>query len=337
MAYRPTRISNLTAYRVNGTPADCVALGTHHWDSVDLVLSGLNLGFNLGNAMWHSGTLAAAKQAVLLGIRGVALSVPAGVDQDFEPVKPWIRRVLEIVIAESSLSLINVNLPARAARPVVDPSVGAAVRRAHRPHQGSVRPRSLLVYGEAARTGRGRHRSLGGGAELDLHDAAEARPHRRGAAQLGRTAPSARPRSRCRNVALTIVVGGREGGSSRGSGGASEAVDSKVCALPREHEDTVRRQRERGRAVELMHRLRVREHAAAIADRVRIDPLLVHIAVEDFPPLTAARKPDAIVEPIEWREMDDNHHVVSGALHPAVKCQHAILVVRMHDAEALSA
>ena len=111
MAYRPTRISNLSAFRVNGTPADCVALGTHHWDHVDLVLSGLNLGFNLGNAIWHSGTLAAAKQGVLFGIRGVALSVPAGVDQDFEPVKPWIRRVLDIVIAEPSLSLVNVNLP----------------------------------------------------------------------------------------------------------------------------------------------------------------------------------------------------------------------------------
>jgi 5'-nucleotidase len=111
MAYRPTRISNLAAFRVNGTPADCVALGTHHWDSVDLVLSGLNLGFNLGNAIWHSGTLAAARQAVLFGIRGVALSVPSGVDHDFEPVKPWIRRVLDIVIAEPSVSLINVNLP----------------------------------------------------------------------------------------------------------------------------------------------------------------------------------------------------------------------------------
>ena len=58
MAYRPTRVSNLTAYRVNGTPADCVALGTHHWDSVDLVLSGLNLGFNLRQcdlALGHAG------------------------------------------------------------------------------------------------------------------------------------------------------------------------------------------------------------------------------------------------------------------------------------------
>jgi 5'-nucleotidase len=111
LAYRPTRISSLMAYRVNGTPADCVALGSHQWHDVDLVLSGLNLGFNLGNAIWHSGTLAAAKQAVLLGIRGVALSVPAGIDQDFEPVKPWIRRVLDVVLAEPSLQLINVNLP----------------------------------------------------------------------------------------------------------------------------------------------------------------------------------------------------------------------------------
>jgi 5'-nucleotidase len=111
LSYRATRIGNLAAYRVNGTPADCVALGTHHWESVDLVLSGVNLGFNLGNAIWHSGTLAAAKQGVLLGLRGVALSVPAGIDQDFAPVKPWIRRVLEVIIAEPSISLINVNLP----------------------------------------------------------------------------------------------------------------------------------------------------------------------------------------------------------------------------------
>jgi 5'/3'-nucleotidase len=52
--YRPTRIfEGIEAYRVNGTPADCVALGAHHWDEVDVVLSGVNLGPNLGNATWH--------------------------------------------------------------------------------------------------------------------------------------------------------------------------------------------------------------------------------------------------------------------------------------------
>lgn len=68
LSYRPTIIRNFSAYRVNGTPADCVALGAHHWEKVDLVLSGLNLGLNLGNSIWHSGTLAAAKQAALLGL-----------------------------------------------------------------------------------------------------------------------------------------------------------------------------------------------------------------------------------------------------------------------------
>jgi len=111
LAYRPTHIGNLTAYRVNGTPADCVALGIHHWEHVDVVLSGLNLGLNLGNAIWHSGTLAAAKQAALLGVRGVALSAPAGLEPHYEYLKPWIRRVLAILLAESTPQLVNVNFP----------------------------------------------------------------------------------------------------------------------------------------------------------------------------------------------------------------------------------
>ena len=75
LSYKRTPIGGFEAYRVDGTPADCVALGAHNWDKVDVVLSGINLGSNLGNAVWHSGTLAGAKQAALLGIRGIAFSV----------------------------------------------------------------------------------------------------------------------------------------------------------------------------------------------------------------------------------------------------------------------
>jgi 5'-nucleotidase len=96
---------------VDGTPADCVALGAHQWGHVDLVLSGLNVGLNLGNGIWHSGTVAAAKQATLLGLRGIALSAPAGVEPDFSPYKPWIRRVLETLVPTDSLPLVNVNFP----------------------------------------------------------------------------------------------------------------------------------------------------------------------------------------------------------------------------------
>jgi 5'-nucleotidase len=111
LSYRPTRIGDITAYRVNGTPADCVSLGAYHWDKVDLVLSGLNMGLNLGNSLWHSGTLAAAKQAALLGLRGVALSAPAGIEPDFDRYKPWIRRVLQTLIDDAVLPLVNVNFP----------------------------------------------------------------------------------------------------------------------------------------------------------------------------------------------------------------------------------
>jgi 5'-nucleotidase len=113
LSYRSTRLDGLTAYRVNGTPADCVSLGAYHWEKVDVVLSGLNLGFNLGNSIWHSGTVAAAKQATLLGLRGVALSVPAGAESaaDFEPLKPWIRQVLKTLLPERDLGLVNVNFP----------------------------------------------------------------------------------------------------------------------------------------------------------------------------------------------------------------------------------
>jgi 5'-nucleotidase len=111
LSYRRTTIHDFTAYRVNGTPADCVAVGAHQWGAVDLVLSGLNIGLNLGNSIWHSGTVAAAKQGVLLGVRGIALSAPAGAEPDFEPFKPWMRRVLETLIAGDPLPLVNVNLP----------------------------------------------------------------------------------------------------------------------------------------------------------------------------------------------------------------------------------
>lgn len=112
LSYKRTPRQGFEAYRVNGTPADCVALGAYHWDKVDVVLSGINLGSNLGNAMWHSGTLAAAKQAVLLGLRGIALSAPATESEpDFDLLKPSVESVLELILPDPDLTLVNVNFP----------------------------------------------------------------------------------------------------------------------------------------------------------------------------------------------------------------------------------
>ena len=117
-ASRPLRskkikLGEFDAYRVNGTPADCVALGTFQWGDVDLVLSGINLGLNLGNSCWHSGTLAAAKQAALLGVRGIAISTPVNDKRDpnFDLLEPYVREVIELLLKENKMQLINVNVP----------------------------------------------------------------------------------------------------------------------------------------------------------------------------------------------------------------------------------
>ena len=118
LSYKRTAIAGLEAYRVNGTPADCVTLGVSMWDKVDVVLSGINIGGNLGNAVWHSGTLAGAKQAALLGMRGIAFSAPAtDVEQpNFDALKPWAATVLESLLAAPDLCLVNVNFPGKAPR-----------------------------------------------------------------------------------------------------------------------------------------------------------------------------------------------------------------------------
>jgi 5'-nucleotidase len=114
LRYRRVPIKSFDAYGVNGTPGDCVALGLHLFGGADLVVSGINHGLNLGNSIWHSGTVAAAKQAVLLGRRGMAFSTPAeDIEPDFEALKPAVEEVLGLLIDRPSPMLINVNLPAR--------------------------------------------------------------------------------------------------------------------------------------------------------------------------------------------------------------------------------
>lgn len=108
----PIHFEGIEAYRVNGTPADCVALGTHLFEEIDLVLSGINIGANIGNSAWHSGTLSAARQAVLFGVRGIALSVSVGESEpDFKSLEPYVKEALKEVVYENDLELLNINFP----------------------------------------------------------------------------------------------------------------------------------------------------------------------------------------------------------------------------------
>ena len=110
--HRVKMVRGFEAYRVNGTPADCVAIGLFHWGGADLVLSGINLGSNLGSDIWHSGTVAAAKQGVLLGVQAVAFSqVINGEEPAYEKQKPYIEEVIRLLISGDRPRLVNVNLP----------------------------------------------------------------------------------------------------------------------------------------------------------------------------------------------------------------------------------
>ena len=69
-------------YAVRGTPTDCVIMGVRHLmvdHRPDLVLSGVNMGQNLAEDLTYSGTIAAAFEGTLIGIRGIALSQALGI------------------------------------------------------------------------------------------------------------------------------------------------------------------------------------------------------------------------------------------------------------------
>ena len=111
--HRVKMLKGFEAYRVNGTPADCVAMGLFQLGGADLVLTGINLGSNLGNDIWHSGTVAAAKEGVLLGVPAVAFSqvIIPGEEPTYEKQKPYIAEVIRMPTTGMQPRLVNVNLP----------------------------------------------------------------------------------------------------------------------------------------------------------------------------------------------------------------------------------
>ncbi len=114
------------AFQSNGTPADCVVLGAlSHTGPVDLVVSGINAGANLGEEVFYSGTVSAALEAAIQGIPAFAISLADKENGSFEPAARLARRLVGFVL-ELGLprgTLLNVNVPGlpleRQAPPVV--------------------------------------------------------------------------------------------------------------------------------------------------------------------------------------------------------------------------
>ncbi|MBU1176723.1 MAG: 5'/3'-nucleotidase SurE [Alphaproteobacteria bacterium] len=109
-------------FAIDGTPADCVAVGMTHPDLFgglmpDIVLSGVNNGQNLGDIINCSGTLAGAREAAMQGALGVAMSQAVdyenGVDINWDCALAHGAAVLRALIAETRRPGVyyNVNFP----------------------------------------------------------------------------------------------------------------------------------------------------------------------------------------------------------------------------------
>jgi len=111
-------------FSVTGTPTDAVMLALAHVmkDSPpDLVLSGINRGANLAEDVTYSGTVSAAMEGALAGVRSIALSQSysregMGDTVPFAAAESWAARVLERLVDFETApgTLINVNFPALA-------------------------------------------------------------------------------------------------------------------------------------------------------------------------------------------------------------------------------
>lgn len=127
---RPLRIREYDARRfgVSGTPTDAVMMGVGHLMKdcrPDLILSGVNRGANLAEDVTYSGTVSAAMEGAIMGIRSIALSQVyaregMGDSVSFSAAQGWGERVVRALLAQPDRgkTLINVNFPALPANEV---------------------------------------------------------------------------------------------------------------------------------------------------------------------------------------------------------------------------
>ncbi|HUY33325.1 MAG TPA: 5'/3'-nucleotidase SurE [Pirellulales bacterium] len=103
-------------HAIDGTPVDCTRIGLNHLnEGIDWVLAGINQGGNLGADVFMSGTVAAIREAALLGKPGIAVSQyrRRREEVDWSRAARWTSRVLQFLFAKppAPATFWNVNLP----------------------------------------------------------------------------------------------------------------------------------------------------------------------------------------------------------------------------------
>lgn len=110
-----TRHGGFEGYSVNGTPADCVKVAFYSImdDKPDLIVSGINMGANIGTNILYSGTVSAANLGTMKGIPSIAYSLDTIRNGDFTASKPITQKVAKKVLENGMPkgTLLNVNIP----------------------------------------------------------------------------------------------------------------------------------------------------------------------------------------------------------------------------------
>jgi 5'-nucleotidase len=117
---RPLRLKEVEGrprwYAVDGTPTDCAWLGINHVlreRRPQLLVSGINHGPNLADDVFYSGTVAAAREAAIIGVPSIAISLAARGHFEFGPAARFARALVESALVEPlpPNRHLNVNVP----------------------------------------------------------------------------------------------------------------------------------------------------------------------------------------------------------------------------------
>jgi 5'-nucleotidase len=115
---RPLRIERVrdAVHAIDGTPTDCVNIAITHilHGKPDLIVSGINKGWNLGDDVTYSGTVSGALEGALLGIASIAVSAERVQDEaEFGPAAAAAAQVVEAVFERGmpKFTLLNINVP----------------------------------------------------------------------------------------------------------------------------------------------------------------------------------------------------------------------------------
>src|SRR5262245_53197034 len=123
-------------YAVDGTPADCVNLAIVKLlpRRPSLVVSGINRGGNLGDDVFYSGTVGAAREATFFGVHAIAVSLAARADLDYTPAAAFSHALAGLVLERGlpERTLLNVNVPPG------KPTGVAVTVQGRRVHEGTI-------------------------------------------------------------------------------------------------------------------------------------------------------------------------------------------------------